>query len=91
MPSIKREKLYNIKDLKQITGSDPLVIIGACAGPYPFFGVDSEASILSLYRLINSVCSSPFYPLIPTYIMCVFIKIIISESFKYIFKEHFFI
>ncbi|XP_050056367.1 ester hydrolase C11orf54 homolog [Aphis gossypii] len=42
IPSIKREKLYNIKDLKRITGSDPLVIIGACAGPYPFFGVDSE-------------------------------------------------
>ncbi|XP_022166596.1 ester hydrolase C11orf54 homolog isoform X2 [Myzus persicae] len=42
IPSIKREKLYNVKDLKQITGSDPLVIIGACAGPYPFFGADSE-------------------------------------------------
>lgn len=42
IPSIKREKLYNVKDLKRITGSDPLVIIGACAGPYPFFGVDSE-------------------------------------------------
>jgi len=36
--------LYNVKDLKQITGSDPLVIIGACGGPYPFFGADSEAS-----------------------------------------------
>jgi len=43
IPSIKREKLYDVKDLKQITGSDPLVIIGACAGPYPFFGVDSES------------------------------------------------
>ncbi|KAL5235266.1 hypothetical protein ACI65C_002676 [Semiaphis heraclei] len=42
IPSIKREKLYNVKDLKQITGSDPLVIIGACGGPYPFFGADSE-------------------------------------------------
>ncbi|XP_022166625.1 ester hydrolase C11orf54-like [Myzus persicae] len=42
IPSLKREKLYNVKDLKQITGSDPLVIIGACAGPYPFFGADSE-------------------------------------------------
>jgi len=43
IPSIKREKLYDVKDLKQITGSDPLVIIGACAGPYPFFGVDGES------------------------------------------------
>ncbi|NP_001232953.1 uncharacterized protein LOC100572956 [Acyrthosiphon pisum] len=42
LPSLKREKLYNVKDLKQITGSDPLFIIGACAGPYPFFGADSE-------------------------------------------------
>lgn len=45
IPSIKREKLYNIKDLKQITGSDPLAIIGACGGPYPLVGADSEASI----------------------------------------------
>ncbi|XP_025193709.1 ester hydrolase C11orf54 homolog [Melanaphis sacchari] len=45
IPSIKREKLYNIKDLKQITGSDPLVIFGACAGPYPFLGIDSECVV----------------------------------------------
>ncbi|XP_015378904.1 PREDICTED: ester hydrolase C11orf54 homolog [Diuraphis noxia] len=45
VPSFKREKLYNVKDLKQITGSDPLTIIGACGGPFPFFGADSEAKL----------------------------------------------
>lgn len=45
IPVIKREKLYNVRDLKQITGSDPLCIIGPCGGPYPLIGVDSEVSI----------------------------------------------
>ncbi|CAI6343094.1 unnamed protein product [Macrosiphum euphorbiae] len=44
VPSVKREKLYNVKDLKRITRSDPLFIIGPCAGPYPFLGADSKAS-----------------------------------------------
>lgn len=48
IPEIKREKLYNVKDLKQITASDPLFVIGPCGGPYPFIGVDSEASIIIL-------------------------------------------
>jgi len=46
IPVIKREKLYNMRDLQQITGTDPLCVIGPCAGPHPLIEVDSEVSIL---------------------------------------------
>lgn len=43
-PSMKREKLYNVKDLKRITMSDPMFVIGPSCGPLPFVGADNEAS-----------------------------------------------
>ncbi|VVC29291.1 Domain of unknown function DUF1907 [Cinara cedri] len=42
VPAMKREKIYDMKDLKKIIASDPLHVIGPCAGPYPSIGVDSE-------------------------------------------------
>lgn len=43
-PLMKREKLYNVKDLKRITMSDPMFVIGSSSGPPSFVGADSEAS-----------------------------------------------
>lgn len=54
IPVIKRDKLYNIKGLKQVTDSEPLFVIGPSGGPFPFIGVDSEASV---YTIINPRCS----------------------------------
>lgn len=51
VPAIKREKLYDLKDLKQITESDPMFVVGPCAGPYPFVGADSEVSIRFQYLI----------------------------------------
>lgn len=55
LPTMKREKLYNIKDLKRITASDPLFVIGASAGPHPFVGVDSEVSTYTYGLNINDL------------------------------------
>lgn len=47
MPLAKLEKLYDMKDIKQITGSDPLFVIGAGAGPWPYAaGLCSEVILL---------------------------------------------
>lgn len=42
LPLVNLEKVYDIKDLTKITGSDPLFVIGAGAGPWPYTGVDCE-------------------------------------------------
>lgn len=55
LPVMKREKLYNIKDLKRITASDPMFVIGACAGPHPFVGMDSEVRIAILITVIHQI------------------------------------
>ncbi|XP_025416016.1 ester hydrolase C11orf54 homolog isoform X2 [Sipha flava] len=42
LPSVNLDKLYDIKDFKKVIGSDPLSIVGAGAGPWPYVGVNSE-------------------------------------------------
>lgn len=44
LPLVNLNKLYDIKDFKQITGSDPLFVVGAGAGPWPYAGVNCEVS-----------------------------------------------
>jgi hypothetical protein len=45
LPSVNLDKLYDIKDFKKVIGSDPLSIVGAGAGPWPYVGVNSEVII----------------------------------------------
>ncbi|XP_050428748.1 ester hydrolase C11orf54 homolog [Adelges cooleyi] len=42
LPLVNRNKVYDIKDFKQITGTDPIFAVGAGAGPWPHVGVNSE-------------------------------------------------
>lgn len=44
LPIPDRNQFYDVKDLTEITGSDPLSVIGPCGGPWQFIGADSEAS-----------------------------------------------
>ncbi|XP_025421115.1 ester hydrolase C11orf54 homolog [Sipha flava] len=42
MPFGKKEKLYDMKDIMKITGFDPLFVVGAGAGPWPYANICSE-------------------------------------------------
>lgn len=44
LPLVDRNKVYDIRDFKRLTGSDPLFVAGAGAGPWPHVGVNSEVS-----------------------------------------------
>lgn len=53
-PLEKLEKLYDMKDIKQLTGSDPMFVVGAGAGPWPYAA--GEVIMRSLqYLLISSL------------------------------------
>ncbi|XP_050535250.1 ester hydrolase C11orf54 homolog [Daktulosphaira vitifoliae] len=54
LPLVNRNKVYNFKDLKQVTGSDPIFIIGAGAGPWPYSGVNCELAG-NVYSSCNNV------------------------------------
>ncbi|KAK7864774.1 hypothetical protein R5R35_012270 [Gryllus longicercus] len=42
LPLVKREKLYDFKDVARWSEINPAFIIGACAGPWPYAGVNCE-------------------------------------------------
>ncbi|EFA09460.2 ester hydrolase C11orf54 homolog isoform X2 [Tribolium castaneum] len=42
LPLVKREKVYDLKKIATMIGSDPAFIIGAGAGPHPYAGVNCE-------------------------------------------------
>ncbi|VVC31574.1 Domain of unknown function DUF1907 [Cinara cedri] len=42
LPLVDRNKLYDMGDLKRVTGSDPMFAVGAGAGPWPHIGVNCE-------------------------------------------------
>lgn len=44
LPSVNLDKVYDVNDLKQVTGTDPMFVIGAGAGPWPYVGVNCEVS-----------------------------------------------
>lgn len=53
-PLVDRSKVYDLTDFKQVTGSDPLFVFGAGAGPWPYVGVFSEVSfVLSNHDVEN--------------------------------------
>lgn len=54
LPLVDRKKLYDMADLKRITGSDPLFAVGAGAGPWPHVGVNCEVSIVECALLANT-------------------------------------
>lgn len=45
LPVVQREKIYDIKNVPQLVGDKESFVIGAGAGPWPFFGVNSEVSM----------------------------------------------
>ncbi|KAJ1522089.1 hypothetical protein ONE63_002400 [Megalurothrips usitatus] len=42
LPSVKRDKVYEMKELGKLTGLDSFLMIGAGAGPWPFAGTNAE-------------------------------------------------
>lgn len=48
VPTVKREKIYELKDIVKLVKSDPAFIIGPGAGPNPFIGVNCEG----IYNLL---------------------------------------
>lgn len=42
MPLVNRSKVYDFKDMNQLTGVNPAFIVGAGAGPFPFTGTNCE-------------------------------------------------
>jgi len=48
LPSVNLDKVYDIKDFAKVTGTDPLFVIGAGAGPWPHVGVNCEVRHLYL-------------------------------------------
>ncbi|KAL4107359.1 hypothetical protein QTP88_017718 [Uroleucon formosanum] len=42
LPSVNLDKVYDIRDFAKVTGTDPLFVIGAGAGPWPHVGVNCE-------------------------------------------------
>lgn len=47
LPTVQRDKVYDLKDIAKIVDSDPAYIIGAGAGPHPYATVNCEG-ILNL-------------------------------------------
>jgi hypothetical protein len=48
MPFGKKEKLYDMKDIMKITGFDPLFVVGAGAGPWPYANICSEVILITM-------------------------------------------
>ncbi|CAH1170418.1 unnamed protein product [Phaedon cochleariae] len=42
LPLVHKEKVYDLKNIAKLVGSDPAFIIGAGAGPNPYIGVNCE-------------------------------------------------
>lgn len=47
LPLVRRDKVYDIKDIHEIVGLKSSLIIGAGAGPWPYIGVNCEVLIRS--------------------------------------------
>lgn len=45
LPTVNKEKVYNVKDVVKRVGIDPCCVIGAGAGPWPFIGKNAEVSV----------------------------------------------
>lgn len=46
LPLVKREKIYEMKDLGKLTGLDSFLMIGAGAGPWPYAKTNCEVRFL---------------------------------------------
>jgi hypothetical protein len=46
LPSVSRDKLYDLRALLQHVHRDPALLIGAGAGPWPHIGVNCEVAYL---------------------------------------------
>lgn len=42
LPTVNRDKVYDIKDIAKIVNLNPAFVIGAGAGPHPYAGVNCE-------------------------------------------------
>ncbi|KAF7271653.1 ester hydrolase C11orf54 homolog isoform X2 [Rhynchophorus ferrugineus] len=45
LPLVNRQKVYDLRDVAKIAGSNPAFLIGAGAGPHPYIGVNCEGVI----------------------------------------------
>ncbi|KAL1494731.1 hypothetical protein ABEB36_010279 [Hypothenemus hampei] len=45
LPLVSKEKVYDLKDIANISNIDPIFLIGAGAGPFPYIGVNCEGVI----------------------------------------------
>lgn len=54
LPLVNLDKVYDVRDLKQVTESDPLFVVGAGAGPWPHVGSNCEVSIQISFTMHNS-------------------------------------
>lgn len=46
LPLVNLDKVYDIRDFTKVTGTDPLFVIGAGAGPWPHVGVNCEVRLV---------------------------------------------
>lgn len=53
MPFGIKEKVYDMKDIMKITGSDPLFVVGAGAGPWPYAHICSEVILIIIIILLR--------------------------------------
>lgn len=47
LPLVKREKVYDVRDVAKLTNTNPAFIIGAGAGPHPYAGCNCEVKTMS--------------------------------------------
>jgi hypothetical protein len=54
---VNLNKVYDIRDFTKVTGTDPIFVIGAGAGPWPYAGVNCEVRCvqLSTRNIINTL------------------------------------
>lgn len=52
LPSVMRDKIYNVTDLAKLSEVENAFVIGAGAGPFPFIGVNSEVSLLRARKIL---------------------------------------
>lgn len=50
LPSVHREKIYDLKNVAKEIKSDPAFIIGPGAGPHPYIGKNCEVR-LNIYNI----------------------------------------
>lgn len=42
LPTVKREKIYDLRDIPELVGDSESFVIGAGAAPWPYMGVNGE-------------------------------------------------